>query len=64
MFKPGNPDRNLTKDPEVKYTRWHPCCTLCIAVTSKHKQAKSQKEEPLFIDAIIFGKQAESCDNI
>jgi len=53
---------NLTKDPEVRYTPGGtPVATLCIAVTSKHKQGEEQKEETLFIDTIIFGKQAESC---
>ena len=53
---------NLTKDTEIRYTpQGTPVCTLRLAVNSKYKQGNDMKEETLFIDAIVFGKQAESC---
>lgn len=54
---------NLTKDPEVRYTPGGtPVATVAIAVNSKHKgNDGNTKEETLFIDAIVFGKQAETC---
>ncbi|HMK55704.1 MAG TPA: single-stranded DNA-binding protein [Dissulfurispiraceae bacterium] len=53
---------NLTKDPEVRYTPGGtPVATLSIAVNSKFKSGDDWKEETLFIDAVIFGKQAEAC---
>ncbi|HMK61310.1 MAG TPA: single-stranded DNA-binding protein [Dissulfurispiraceae bacterium] len=53
---------NLTKDPEVRYTPGGtPVATLSIAVNSKFKSGDDWKEETLFIDSVIFGKQAEAC---
>jgi single-strand DNA-binding protein len=53
---------NLTKDPEVRYTPGGtPVATVHIAVNSKFKSGDDWKEETLFIDAVVFGKQAESC---
>lgn len=53
---------NLTKDPEVRYTPGGtPVATVSVAVNSKYKQGDDTKEEVLFINAVIFGKQAESC---
>jgi len=53
---------NLTKDVEVKYTPGGTAAaTIGIAVSSKHKKGDEVKEETLFIDCIVFGKQAESC---
>lgn len=53
---------NLTKDPEVRYTPGGtPVTTLSIAVNSRYKQGDDAKEEVLFIDAVVFGKQAETC---
>lgn len=54
---------NLTKDPEVRYTPGGtPVATVAIAVNSKHKgNDGAMKEETLFIDAIVWGKQAETC---
>ncbi len=53
---------NLTKDPEVRYTPGGtPVATLVLAVNSHTKGADGQsKEETLFIDCIVFGKQAEN----
>lgn len=53
---------NLTKDPDVRYTPGGtPVTTLRLAVTSKYKQGDEMKDETLFIDAVVFGKQAETC---
>ncbi len=53
---------NLTKDPDVRYTPGGtPVTTLSIAVNSRYKQADEAKDEVLFIDTVVFGKQAESC---
>lgn len=53
---------NLTKDPEVRYTPGGtPVTTLPIAVNSRYKQGDESKEETLFIDCVVWGKQAETC---
>lgn len=53
---------NLTKDPEVRYTpNGTPVATIRIAVNSRTKQGDEWKDETLFIDAVTFGKQAETC---
>ena len=53
---------NLTKDPEVRYTPGGtPVATMRLAVTSKYKQGDDVKDDTLFIDTVVFGKQAESC---
>lgn len=53
---------NLTRDPDVRYTpSGMPVTTMRLAVTSKYRQADEVKEDTLFIDAVVFGKQAESC---
>jgi single-strand DNA-binding protein len=53
---------NLTKDPEVRYTPGGtPVATLSVAVNSKFKSGDDWKDETLFIDAVVFGKQAEAC---
>ncbi len=53
---------NLTKDPELRYTpQGTPVTTLRLACSSKYKSGDSMKEETLFIDVVVFGKQAETC---
>lgn len=53
---------NLTRDPEIRYTpAGMAVATVPIAVNTKIKQGNETKEETLFIDAVVFGKQAESC---
>jgi single-strand DNA-binding protein len=53
---------NLTKDPEVRYTpSGTPVATVAIAVNSRFKQGEDNREEVLFIDCVVFGKQAETC---
>lgn len=52
----------LTKDPEIRYTPTGvPVVTVHIAVNTRYKQGEEIKEETLFIDTIVFGKQADSC---
>jgi len=53
---------NLTKDPELRYTPQGTAVTsFRIAVNSRYKQSDELKSETLFIDIVVFGKQAESC---
>ncbi|MCI0469209.1 MAG: single-stranded DNA-binding protein [Nitrospirae bacterium] len=53
---------NLTKDPDVRFLpSGTPVTTMRLAVTSKYKQGDEMKDETLFIDAVVFGKQAENC---
>jgi single-strand DNA-binding protein len=53
---------NLTKDPELRYTpSGTPVTTMRLAVTTKFKQGDEFKEETLFIDVVVFGRQAETC---
>lgn len=52
---------NLTKDPELRYTpQGTAVATLRLAVSSKFRQSEELKEETLFIDVVVFGKQAET----
>ncbi|MDA8387536.1 MAG: single-stranded DNA-binding protein [Nitrospiraceae bacterium] len=53
---------NLTRDPELRYSaQGTPICNFSLAVNSRVKQASEWKEETLFIDVVVFGKQAEPC---
>ncbi len=53
---------NLTRDPEIRYTpSGVAVATVPIAVNSRFRQGDEMKEETLFIDTIVFGKQAEAC---
>ncbi len=53
---------NLTRDPEIRYTpSGVAVATVPIAVNSRYRQGNEMREETLFIDAVVFGKQAESC---
>jgi single-strand DNA-binding protein len=53
---------NLTKDPELRYTpQGTPVASFRLAVNYKYKQAEEAKQETMFIDNVVFGKQAESC---
>lgn len=53
---------NLTRDPEIRYTpSGVAVATVPIAVNSRYKQGDEMKEETLFIDAVVFGRQAETC---
>ena len=49
---------NMTKDPELRYTpQGTAVTTLRLAVNHKYQD----KKETMFIDNVVFGKQAESC---
>jgi single-strand DNA-binding protein len=53
---------NLTRDPELRYTpAGLPVCNLGLAVNTKYKSGDETKEEVLFIDVTVWGKQAETC---
>jgi single-strand DNA-binding protein len=53
---------NLTSDPELRYTgQGTPVANLRIAVNSKIKSGEEWKDETLFIDVTVWGKQGESC---
>jgi single-strand DNA-binding protein len=53
---------NLTKDPELRYTpQGTPVASFRIAVNYRYKQSDEAKQETMFIDNVVFGKQAESC---
>ncbi len=52
---------NLTKDPELRYTpQGTPVCTLRLASTTKYKSGDTMKEDALFINVIVWGKQGET----
>lgn len=54
---------NLTRDPELRYTpSGAAVATLGLAVNQKYKSGNEWKEETLFIDVVVWGKQAESCN--
>ena len=53
---------NLTKDPELRYTsQGTPVVSFRLAVNYRYKQSNEMKQEAIFIDNVVFGKQAESC---
>jgi single-strand DNA-binding protein len=52
---------NLTKDPELRYTpKGTPVCTLRLASTTKYKSGDSMKDDTLFINVVVWGKQGET----
>ncbi len=54
---------NLTKDPEVRYLpSGKAVATLRVASTEKYKTSTGEsKEDTLFVDTVVFGRQAETC---
>lgn len=53
---------NLTKDPELRYTpQGTAVASFRLAVTSKFRSGDEMKEETLFIDVVVWGKQGETC---
>jgi len=53
---------NLTRDPELRYTpQGTPVCSFRLAVNMRYRQSDEAKDDTLFIDVVIFGKQGESC---
>jgi single-strand DNA-binding protein len=54
---------NLTRDPEQRYTPSGLAVTrLGLAVNTRVKQGEEWKDQACFIDVVVFGKQAESCN--
>jgi single-strand DNA-binding protein len=52
---------NLTKDPELRFTpQGTPVCTLRIASTNRYKSGDSMKDDTLFINVVVWGKQGET----
>jgi single-strand DNA-binding protein len=53
---------NLTKDPELRYTpQGTPVTSFRLAVNYRYKHSDEMKQDTVFIDIVVFGKQAESC---
>jgi single-strand DNA-binding protein len=54
---------NLTRDPEVRYSATGtPVATLGLAVNTRIKGQDGQwREDPCFVDIVVFGTQAEAC---
>ena len=54
---------NLTRDPELRYIpSGRPVCTLRLAVNRRFTTREGEKrDETLFIDVTLWGKQAETC---
>jgi single-strand DNA-binding protein len=54
---------HLTRDPEVRYSpTGTPVATLGLAVNTRVKGQDGQwREDPCFIDVVVFGNQAEVC---
>ena len=54
---------HLTRDPEVRYSpTGTPVATLGLAVNTRVKGQDGQwREDPCFVDVVVFGPQAEAC---
>lgn len=55
---------NLLDDPKLRYTpNTSPVANFRLAVNTRFRSAnaEAQKDETLFIDVVVFGKQAETC---
>ncbi len=55
---------NLTKDPELRYTpQGTAVCNLRMAVNRRYRNKNQElKEEVCFITAVVWNKQAETCN--
>jgi single-strand DNA-binding protein len=54
---------NLTRDPEMRYTSGGSAvATLGLAVNHRYGTGDDKKEETLFVDVVVFGKQAENVE--
>ena len=52
---------NLTRDPELRYTPGGVAvCNLRIASNSKYVSNGEPKEEVMYIDVVVWGRQAET----
>lgn len=54
---------NLTRDPELSYTpQGLAVCKFGLAVNNSYTTASGEKkEDPLFIDIVVWKKQGENC---
>lgn len=53
---------NLTRDPELSYgPSGTAICKFGLAVNRRFKQGNEMKEEILFVDITVWGKQGENC---
>ncbi len=53
---------NLTKDPEMIDTSSStPMTTFTVAINTTYKQNDEIKDEVIFLDSVVFGRQAEIC---
>ncbi len=54
---------NLTRDPELSYTpQGVAVCKFGLAVNNTYTDAQgNKKEDPMFIDIVVWKKQAENC---
>ena len=51
----------LTKNPELRFTpSGTPVCNFTLASNRHYNQGEEKKEEAVFLDVSVFGKQAES----
>ncbi len=54
---------NLTRDPELRFLpSGTAVANFGIAVNRKYRQNEEEKEEVLFVDIVVFGRQAETCN--
>ena len=52
----------LTRDPELRYAASGTAVTTFgLAVTNRFKQGDEWKEEPCFVNIVVFGRSAENC---
>jgi single-strand DNA-binding protein len=52
---------NLTKDPELRYTpQGTPIANFRLAVSTRYRSGEEMKEDTLFIDVVVWGKQGET----
>ena len=53
---------NLTKDPEFKYIpSGAGVCNLYIAINRTYKVKEEKKQEVVFINVVVWGKEAQFC---
>jgi len=54
---------NLTRDPELRYTPGGAAvCEFGIAVNRRFTSNNEERRETCFIDIVVWGRQAESCN--
>lgn len=55
---------NLTRDPELRYlpNSGSAVCEFGLAINRRFVSKGQDKEETCFVDLVVWGKQAETCD--